>query len=309
MYQKLISNSKPKGKTLSHKLENRNLLAADTSPMKVIASIETEVKLNGLIVPFSFSVIDKLGYDCILGMDFLEDTKAVIDVRTNTLSLFDGLTTIPMTKRGNITTIQTVANFSIPAFSEAALAVKTRQNLPAGTYMIEGGIHSPCRALLVARTLVDTVMPTMFCRVMNATDRPIRLRAGTTIGELSPVTINTVNEAELSEKPPVFESLPSTAEMRRILEEKSITFQDTALKGQDLDDLIAMLYKNMDIMATSLKDLPGCGVLRYRIDTGNNSPVRQRAIHRPIKLKFRVKLGRCLRQVLLKSRTLPGLAL
>jgi hypothetical protein len=43
----------------------RRLLTADASPMEVTATLQADLKIQGLIIPFSFLVIDKLGYDCI----------------------------------------------------------------------------------------------------------------------------------------------------------------------------------------------------------------------------------------------------
>jgi hypothetical protein len=47
------------------------------------------------------------------------------------------------------------------------------------------------------------------------------------------------------------------AEMRKALEQKEISLTDTVVKGKDLDDLITLLYNNIDLMATSIHDLPG----------------------------------------------------
>jgi hypothetical protein len=43
--------------------------------MEVIATFEADLKIHGLVIP----LIEKLSYDCILGMNFLQETNAVID--------------------------------------------------------------------------------------------------------------------------------------------------------------------------------------------------------------------------------------
>jgi hypothetical protein len=43
---------------------HRKILTADASPMEVIANLQADLKIRGLTILFSFSVIDKLGYDC-----------------------------------------------------------------------------------------------------------------------------------------------------------------------------------------------------------------------------------------------------
>ena len=79
LYQKLLAKRGQKGPQLVHKTENRKLLSADSSPMTVTASVEADVKINGLVIPFNFFVINQLTYDCIIGIDFLKFMHAKID--------------------------------------------------------------------------------------------------------------------------------------------------------------------------------------------------------------------------------------
>jgi len=69
--------------------------------MPTTHAVLAELKVNGLAIPFDFLVVEKLGYDVIIGDDLLTHTYANIDKGTNTLSLFDGLVTISMTKIGD----------------------------------------------------------------------------------------------------------------------------------------------------------------------------------------------------------------
>ena len=70
--------------------------------------------------------------------------------------------------------------------------------------------------------------------------------------------------------------------MRRALEEKGVTFQGTAVTGPDLDRLIKILYRNTDVMATCLAELPGTDILQYRIDTGDAEPIRRRSYRQSV---------------------------
>ena len=73
--------------------------------------------------------------------------------------------------------------------------------------------------------------------------------------------------------------LPSVSEMRTALEDKQISLTDTAVTGCDLDKLITLLYNNLDLVATSLNDLPGTDIMLHRIDTGDSPPIRTRGYH------------------------------
>jgi len=64
--------------------------------------------------------------------------------------------------------------------------------------------------------------------------------------------------------------------MRAALDAKQISLTDTSVTGRDLDNLIALLYNNLDLVATSLNDLPGTDVMLHRIDTGDSPPIKTR---------------------------------
>ena len=183
--------------------------------MPATHAVQAELKINGLAFPFDFLVVEKLGYDVILGDDLLTHTSANIDKGTNTLSLFGGLVTISMTKTGNAPTVRTVGCVVIPAYSEATFPIHTTRRVPQGDYIIEENLCSPCRQLLVARALVDPARGNLQCRALNPTGKEIRLRPHTTIGALAPVTVE--QQAVSTPPPEQNEPLPPVAEMRHAL--------------------------------------------------------------------------------------------
>jgi len=86
----------------------------------VIASFDTEIKISGLSIPITFDVIDALGYDCLIGMSFLEDTLAEISLASNTFTVYGGLIYVPMTRLASvINTVYTITDVVISAFSES----------------------------------------------------------------------------------------------------------------------------------------------------------------------------------------------
>lgn len=282
LYRRILNSMKNGASQLVSRSENRNLLTADTSPMKVTASVDTEIKINGLLIPYTFVVIETIAYDLILGMDFLNDTSAVIDVQSNTLSLFNGLTAVTMSRSGKTIPVCTIANVEIPPFSEAILPIQVSQSKLKGNFMVEKSLAYPHRALLVARTLIDPSKRKIQCRVLNPTDTTIRLKAGTPIGSVTSVTVEQQDMSHQSTHRSEDINLPTVTEMINILESTGISFTDTAVKDKELDELITLLYRNRDLIATSLMDLPGTDVLLHRIDTGDSPPIRKRSFrHSP----------------------------
>jgi hypothetical protein len=244
----------------------------------VIADCETELELNNLKIPVTLAVVQDLGYDLIIGMDVLRQTQAVLDVETNTLTLYGGLTAVPMTTAGACAPVVAAIGVEIPPMSEAVFPVEVKAKLPDGNFLIEAAPENTCRSLMVARTLVRAPATNFACRVLNRTKRTLKLTAGAAVG-----VITSVQPIEpIKQNKPNAENEPPLQEQRKLLEEKGISLADTAFTGQDLDDLIRFLYRNRDLMATSVEELPGTDILMHRIDTGAHPPVRKRAFrHSP----------------------------
>jgi hypothetical protein len=220
-------------------------------------------------------------------MDFFRQTNAVVDVSAQTVDLLGGLTSVPMTATGEHELALAAIAAVIPPCSEVVLPARAKNNLIAGDYMLEDEMNAPCRRLMIARALVDPSKGTFACRLLNPTDTPIKLREGTPLGALVPVTPEAAIEGgqtgetaegnEPTGRVAAVGAAPTIETMRKDLEAKGISLADTALQGVELDHLIRLLYENMDIMATSIAELPGTDIMRHRIETGDSPPIRKRA--------------------------------
>lgn len=60
----------------------------------VLGTVELPSCINHLMVYHKFHVFQRLHHDIILGLDFLEQNNAHVDVHAKTLSLLSGLTSI-----------------------------------------------------------------------------------------------------------------------------------------------------------------------------------------------------------------------
>jgi transposase InsO family protein len=263
--------------TVKSTMTHTNLLSADSSPMPVIAEIETEVKIAGLHIPCTFSVVQKLGFQAILGVDFLTDAHAVVNFKNNTLSICDELITVPLVRANDNFIAYTTDAIEVPPFCEAIFNATAKIKRSNETFVVEPSPYARCPQLLVARTIFNANRNIFCCRVCNATDKAIKLAANTPIAMISPVTVHEPNE----EPTPIDEdSTLSIAEMRAFLESKEISFKDTAFTGKHLDDLIRLLYRYRDRLAVKLTDLEQSDTLLFRIDTGDALPIRKRGFRR-----------------------------
>jgi transposase InsO family protein len=268
--------------------ERRKVRGANNSPINIECAIETSLKLGGVDWPATFVVAEKLVYDVIIGLDLLEAIDAVIDTRTKTLILFDGMSSLPMTNSGEHLIVKTTEACEIPAFSEAIILVNCAKKLNHDSeYYIERDVRSPCKKLFVARTLVNARNKILPCRVMNATEKAIKLKTATPIGVLAVAEV--LKPQDMSDENQTKPEVLTTAEKQAALEAKKVSLKDTVLKGADFVDLVNLLYDNIDLFATSLKDLPGCDLITHKIDTGSNPPVAQRSFRQSPEMKKEIE--------------------
>ena len=254
--------------------ERKPIVMADNSPMDVRGKIQADVKLGGILFPADFLVIDRLGYDVIIGQDLLEFTKANINIHTKTLTLYDGLVNIQMCHSGNFEVVKTVSAVTIPPLSEAIVNVQCKHRPTTGDYMIEGHPTATNQFLLVGKSLINTKNTVYPCRVMNITEKEIKLKSKTTLGILSPVTIEEPLQNKNTIEPKVKISLE---DQLKAVTEKGISLKECAMTGNDFHELVELLYNNLDLFASTIKDLPGCTLVKHRIDTGNHPPIRLRS--------------------------------
>ena len=242
--------------------------------MDVRGKIEADIKIGGVSIPASFIVIDKLGYEVIIGCDLLEQTRAIIDKKSNLLTLFDGLTSVKMTQTGHHEIVKTISTVIIPAQSEAIVPVTCANKPTKGNYIIEGYTGSSCKTLMVGRILINPKNIIYPCRVMNVTEKEIKLRPKTPLGILSAVTVENSNKIQqFNEK----EAKITYEQKLTALNMEGISLSDSVMTGNDLTSLVELLYRNIDLFATNLDEMTGCKVLKHRIETGSNPPVRLRS--------------------------------
>jgi hypothetical protein len=261
--------------TVREKTRHATLPSANQTQMKVLCDIDVDIRIGGLILPCTLAIIENLGFQAVLGMELLQDAKAVIDIANHSLSLYEGLTTVPLVRADeNVCIVRTVNRTTIPPRSEAVFNASMDTCRANGIFMIQPSIWAKCQQLLPAHTIFDTKKRVFCCRVLNATDKKICLSPRTIVAAAAPVNIIK------SEQTPQIEDTSNTAltvaEMRSELEQKGVSFSDCVFTGADLDALIKMLYNYRDRIAVKLTDLEECNVLQCEIDTGDALPIRSR---------------------------------
>jgi hypothetical protein len=158
--------------TVRPKRRHATLSSADSTPMKVLCDIDVNIRIGGLNLPCAFAFIQNLGFQAVLGMQFLHDVKAVIQVANHTLQLYDGLTAVPIVRADdNAFIVRTVNRVAIPPRSEAVLNASLDTRRDNGMYMIQPTMWAKCQQLLPAHTIFDATKRVFCCRVLNATEK------------------------------------------------------------------------------------------------------------------------------------------
>jgi hypothetical protein len=134
---------------------SRRLNTADCKPMQVSTALETDICISGLKIPISLIVIDNLCHPIILGMNFLKDTKADIQLTKNTLSLYNGLLSVPLIRSGQSPSVYPIANVTVPPQSQSIFEVEIIASFPLGTYEMEQHTRMHKPSVLIARSVVQ----------------------------------------------------------------------------------------------------------------------------------------------------------
>lgn len=260
--------------------------------MPVIGQIDVSININGLIVPHTFIVLPSLFHDCLLGSDFLTQSRATVDFCSRNVIFFDGLTTLPLLSlRTSHNILRLAQKLTIPPRSEAISRVLIHRKFKPQPCIVEGLPSLQARQVAVARVLVNPSRTAhSVCRLLNPTNAPITLDAKTPVATVEPIDLNDVVNRNSLSKPPTSvnqttrpkPSIPVSHDMKiKHLRDIGLPLGQEQMTWEQYEDLTSFLYENRDLFATSLKDLPGSDIVTHKIVTTTDTPIRQRQFRQP----------------------------
>ena len=260
-------------------MENSNTLIqqVDGTPLSIlgVAWVEIQVGNTTQTVKAIFADIKCPG---ILGMDFLLPTQGNLDFRTLTLNINGEH--IPCTSKvgrhfnARVVVAQTT---TIPPGHEAIVQgciTKRNQDMqgPALIEGVEGGGELGEKGLVLGRVLVRAEEEVIPVRILNPGDQKLVLKEGTTVGMMTPVS----------------------------LEDNNNTPQDKAMK--ELPDYLMDLYQNsirnvhprfhadirqcladyQDVFSKDSNDIGSTDMVQHSINTGDAPPIKERLRRQPV---------------------------
>ena len=262
--------------------QNKRLFAADGKAMKVLATVELTLDIQEVQIPVTFCVLSCLQHDMILGITFLNETKANIDMESHVLTLYNDLLGVNLISDKDVI-VRTADAVLIPPRSEALIPVSIPPHFGSGLSIIEPSIKLHTLQLALAKSMVSPVRNRTVCKIMNPTNVAKFIKRRTPLGVIRNLAVDSmtvIDDIDSTLKPPQHPNKDDNITYARkleILTEKGINLQQNSLSLDEYYDLIDLLFENRDLFATSMHDLVGTDVVEMEIDTGDAQPVRKRA--------------------------------
>jgi len=265
-----------------------DLFSADGNQLIVLGQCEATVGLKGLMIPHTFLVIKNLSHKALVGIEFLRQTSCKLDLKSNMASFFDDLVVLPLFHRSSEqAVVRTVTDVLIPSMSEAIVRVSVPRSFRGAMAILEPHGLVQQRAFAVAKSLVSVqTLPghklrNSFCRLLNLTSEPCRIRRGAVIATIHHVssvaaaTSSSVNNTQTSDNTePLLSDIPIEQKIQK-LQELGIQIDSELIGEESYHKLCALLFEYSDIFATKLSDLTGSNIIQCHIET-QGAPFRIR---------------------------------
>jgi len=267
------------------KLQTANsLVGVDGSPLQLRGTASVKISVGNLTICHTFVIADKITAEAILGMDFLEENKCVLDLHKGELSMKDQ-TRIQLQPHSvgqllarNNCKVSLVETCEIPATSEVEVMARLSTEENDHTWVVE--TTDSAVPIRVARALVKPKGGFIPIRVINTNLTPVKVYKGSTVAHadtLDESTISVVSE----------DATPGASQAASLNIPESLIPDN--LKDEEKEHLVALLELYSDIIANDEHDLGCTGVLQHTIDTGSATPIRQQVRRLSLPAKEEVK--------------------
>ena len=282
-----------------NKIKNKNSItpkaagtgfkAANNQTLDVLGTVELNVKIAGLIIPVEFHVIRNLMQNCILGGTFFEETSAVINYGSKTLSLYQDTVSVALLNDTDVDKIlHTTSKLRVPARSEVIFNAKLNQNFGTRNLGITETLPSALtKGLMVAHVLLDTSKNYLTCRMMNTTHKTVYVRKNFPFAYLdvidSSAGVNLINISDEEKdsgnvKQHVInnDEFPDHETRLKYLSSIGVNIGTDVLSDSELQDLTKLLYNYRDVFAFGYKDVPVADVPPHKIKIVDEKVVTER---------------------------------
>jgi len=262
-------------------LADCRLFAANGTVINVISEVVMNVKIGELVLPMRFVVSDNITKP-MLRVDWLRSNRMIWEFAKDIL-LINGVIfhIIPGEQGDACRRVVAIEGVMVPARSQAIVPGRvemTRMTSDAGdgnnVWTTEVGELR--NGVNVARAILPERLDNLPILVLNSSDLPCEIQAGTILTELALAQCNDESEEEIVTSP---------------VGEQSYLHLSKLLDGIHGDvsecqrsELIQMLHEYADLFSKGELDLGETSLATHQIDTGDARPMRQTLRRQPHQL-------------------------
>ena len=147
--------------------------------LNILGKAEITIKIEGMILAYTFLVVEQLSQNIILGLDFLEHYKAKIDYSKWVVTFCD-------VNAGTQNMVRTIRDIQLLPRSEALVEGKCPKDFEHSTVAIfEPVPHQSRTKYWLAKGIVQPRNKTCVTRILNPTNETIKIRRNTILGTLA----------------------------------------------------------------------------------------------------------------------------
>ena len=259
------------------------LVSAGGTPLTIYGSARVELDLEGEKFTTEVVVVSPLTSEAILGLDFLQEQQASINLAARTLSLKGGGRVLPLRDPAYVpppprahteVPVRAMRMVEVPPRSE--LEIAARLDTPVeGVWLLQGAMDKSLPAAVACALVAPTSTTVLVC-LLNPLTEPVTVYAGMTLATLESV------EPPLGAVDAVSSGGPEVAvgvEKQELLWSIASSRDKTSVRVRKTCFTTYVLLSYADVIASSTADLGKTDRLRHSIHTGDASPVRQ-PVHR-----------------------------
>ena len=253
--------------------QSATLLSAGRTPLTVHGRAHITLGLGTGNFEVEVLVASPLTSPTILGLDFLLQQQATIDLASQTLRLAERGQSIPLEDPGTGTRtpefpISCATTVEIPPRSSMQITGSTTTPLE-GVWLLEEAPGKRLR-VAVARGIIKPKTTELPLVVLNTSEEPVTVYSGTKMAVLQQVELPVTKEVGVVDQGGEGVVPPWKQEMLWGLVEKSAT---NLTQGEQ--ELFYQLLSYADVLAFANSELGRTSKLQHSINTGDTAPVRQ----------------------------------
>jgi hypothetical protein len=254
-----LQNKKP---TLN--VVDEKLTVANGSILNILGKAIFQFSTEAKTYDWEFLVADLKGNNCLVGQDFIAKHGRSLSWKSLEWQTKAGIVQLHKLSSNCVGKVSLLQKTIVPPLSEIQTLTKANYPLYENNYLIEPFKESPKKGLLIARSLVATD-GTHACCVFNATDKPVVLKQGQTIGTVNMIeqVVNTEQEKNLD----YANSLPE--HLRPLIENIS-----SELTKDERSRFTNLIMKYQDIFVGPDGKLGQAKFAAHKINTGEARPIK-----------------------------------